>query len=347
MERVAIIGEIPWRAPAARTVVRHHRSRHHAAGRPAVTVGSVSSDDITGLTNGTARSFTVATNAIGTGTASAASKTATPETPAPPPVTSRGYWMVTADGAVYPQGSVTSYGSASSVDLNAPIVGSAAVPGGRGYWLVAADGGIFSYGAAAFYGSMGSDHLNAPVVGMASTPDGSGYWLVAADGGVFAFGDAAFAGSAVKAHLNAPMVGIVGDGTTGGYWLVAADGGIFSYGNAPFYGSTGGENLNAPIVGGAATPEGHGYWLVAADGGVFSFGSPLPGISGWVHLRYSGGGDQRSRRRLRTHHSRRWGFCLRGHVLRVRGGHGTRSARRRHRELSGRDLSGREPGSVK
>ncbi len=241
---------------------------------PAVTVGNVTSDNITGLTNGTAYSFTVAaTNAIGTGAASGVSNTVTPEAPAPPPVTPPGYWVVTADGGVYPQGSVSSHGSASSVDLNAPIVGSAALPGGKGYWLVGADGGIFSYGSAAFYGSMGGDHLNAPVVGMASTPDGKGYWLVASDGGVFAFGDAAFAGSAAQTHLNAPVVGIVGNGTTGGYWLVAADGGIFSYGSAHFYGSMGGSVLNAPIVGGASAPGGNGYWLVGADGGVFSFGS--------------------------------------------------------------------------
>jgi hypothetical protein len=241
---------------------------------PAVTVGNVTSDDVTGLTNGTSYTFTVAaTNAIGTGAASAASNAVTPEAPAPPPATPPGYWVITADGGVYPQGSVSSHGSASSLDLNAPIVGSAALPDGRGYWLVGADGGIFSYGDAAFYGSMGSDHLNAPVVGMASTPDGKGYWLVAADGGVFAFGDAAFAGSAAHTHLNDPVVAIVGDGTAGGYWLVAADGGIFSYGNAHFYGSTGGDHLNAPIVGAAAAPGGNGYWLVAADGGVFSFGS--------------------------------------------------------------------------
>ncbi len=241
---------------------------------PAVTVGNVTSDDVTGLTNGTSYTFKVAaTNAIGTGAASASSNAVTPEAPAPPPATPAGYWVVTADGGVYPQGSVSSHGSAASVDLNAPIVGSAALPGGSGYWLVGADGGIFSYGAAAFYGSMGGDHLNAPVVGMASTPDGKGYWLVAADGGVFAFGDAAFAGSAAQTHLNAPVVGIVGDGTTGGYWLVASDGGIFSYGNAHFHGSTGGDHLNAPIVGAAGSPGGNGYWLVGADGGVFAFGS--------------------------------------------------------------------------
>ena len=39
--------------------------------------------------------------------------------------------------------------------LNAPIVGIAAVPDGKGYWLVAADGGVFTFGTAPFPGSLG------------------------------------------------------------------------------------------------------------------------------------------------------------------------------------------------
>ena len=112
---------------------------------PAVYVGNVTSDDVTGLTNGTSYTFTVAaTNAINTGAPSAPSNSVTPEAPAPPPATPPGYWVVTADGGVFPQGSASSHGSASSVDLNAPIVGAPPLPDGRGYWLVASDGGVFA-----------------------------------------------------------------------------------------------------------------------------------------------------------------------------------------------------------
>ena len=181
-------------------------------------------------------------------------------------------WLAGSDGAVYPMGTATSFGSMQAYKLNDPVVGLAATPDGGGYWLVASDGGIFNYGDAAFYGSTGGIHLNQPIVGMAATPDGGGYWLVASDGGIFNYGDAAFYGSTGGIHLNQPIVGMAATPDGGGYWLVASDGGVFAFGDAAFYGSTGGIHLNQPIVGMAATPDGGGYWLVASDGGVFNYG---------------------------------------------------------------------------
>ncbi len=187
--------------------------------------------------------------------------------------------------------SVTAFGAAAAVPgtaltgLAAPVVGTAATPGGLGYWVVAADGGVFTYGDAAFEGSTGGIHLNAPVVGMAATPTGRGYWLVAADGGVFAFGDAPFEGSMGGTVLNQPVVGMAATPTGRGYWLVAADGGVFAFGDAPFEGSMGGTVLNQPVVGMAATPTDPGYWLVASDGGIFSFGdAPFEGSMGGTPL---------------------------------------------------------------
>ena len=181
-------------------------------------------------------------------------------------------WLAGGDGAVYPVGTATSFGSMQAYKLNSPVVGLAATPDGGGYWLVASDGGVFNYGDAGFYGSRGGQPLNAPIVGMAATPDGGGYWLVASDGGVFNYGDAGFYGSRGGQPLNAPIVGMAATPDGGGYWLVASDGGIFSYGDAAFYGSAGGIHLNQPIVGVAATSDGGGYWLAASDGGVFNYG---------------------------------------------------------------------------
>ncbi len=193
--------------------------------------------------------------------------------PYPPSSTGgRSYWVFASNGAVYPFGNAASHGSAASLTLHAPIVGSAPTPDGGGYWLVASDGGIFSYGDAGFYGSRGGQPLNEPIVGMATTPDGRGYWLVASDGGIFSYGDAGFYGSRGGQPLNKPILGMAATPDGRGYWLVASDGGIFSYGDAGFYGSRGGQPLNRPVVGMASDPNGAGYWLVASDGGIFNYG---------------------------------------------------------------------------
>jgi len=189
--------------------------------------------------------------------------------------TGLGYNLVASDGGIFSYGDAGFFGSAGSLTLNKPIVGSAATPTHHGYWLVASDGGVFSYGDAVFYGSTGSLTLNKPIVGIAATPDGKGYWLVASDGGVFAYGDAVFYGSTGSLTLNKPIVGIAATPDGKGYWLVASDGGIFAYGDAVFYGSAGSLTLNKPIVGVATTPNGQGYWLVASDGGIFAYGNAV------------------------------------------------------------------------
>ncbi len=195
------------------------------------------------------------------------------------------YWMDATNGGVLAFGGAGSYGSASGLRLNKPIVGMSATPDGKGYWLVAADGGIFSYGNAGFHGSTGALRLNKPVVGMAPTPDGKGYWLVAADGGIFSYGDAGFHGSTGARRLARPVVGMAPTPDGKGYWLVASDGGIFAFGDAPFAGSTGARRLARPVVGMASTPDGKGYWFVASDGGIFAFGDAgFAGSMGGVTL---------------------------------------------------------------
>ncbi len=184
-----------------------------------------------------------------------------------------GYWVVAANGAVYPFGSAANDGSMVGQRLNAPVIGMATTADGGGYWLVAGDGGIFTFGDAHFYGSTGNIRLNRPIIGMASTPDSRGYWLFASDGGVFTFGDAKFFGSTGNIRLNQPIVGMASTPDGKGYWLVASDGGVFTFGDARFFGSTGNVRLAQPVVGMVATGNGQGYWLVGRDGGVFTFGN--------------------------------------------------------------------------
>ena len=196
----------------------------------------------------------------------------------------RGYWLVTADGAVTAHGDAVPYGSMIGTPIAAPVSDIVATPDGKGYWLVAGDGGVFAFGDAGYFGSMGGHQLNEPVVAMASTSDGGGYWLMAADGGIFAFGDAAFHGSMGGIALNAPVVDIARDSATGGYWEVALDGGVFSF-DAPFLGSVASIPHVAATTGIDPSPSGLGYRLVGADGGVFAFGdAPFRGSMGGTSL---------------------------------------------------------------
>jgi arylsulfatase A-like enzyme len=186
-----------------------------------------------------------------------------------------GYWLVAADGGVFPAGGAPFLGSTGDIRLNQPIVGMAGTRSGQGYWLVASDGGIFSFGDARFFGSTGGIRLNRPIVGMAATPSGAGYWLVASDGGIFSFGDAGFLGSTGAIRLNRPIAGMAATPTGAGYWLLASDGGLFAYGDAGFFGS---RAASAPagtggIVALVPTTDSAGYWEVSGAGSVFPFGT--------------------------------------------------------------------------
>jgi hypothetical protein len=194
---------------------------------------------------------------------------------------SRNAWVADSTGHVFGESDFSgppanSFGDASGLPLNQPMVGMTPTSDADGYWLVAADGGIFAYGDAGFYGSTGSIRLNMPIVGISVSQSGHGYTLVATDGGVFAFGDAQFYGSipgvlAPGQQLNKPIEGLVTTPDGGGYWMVASDGGIFAFGNAPFLGSLGSQNLASPIAGMFANSSG-GYTLVAQDGTLYPFG---------------------------------------------------------------------------
>ncbi len=118
-------------------------------------------------------------------------------------------WLAGSDGAVYPVGTATSFGSMQAYKLDNPVVGLAATPDGGGYWLVASDGGVFNYGDAAFNGSGatgGSGSLIAPVVGITSSADGRGYSLTTSSGDVIPFGDGVAGGG--LDGVPDPIVGI-------------------------------------------------------------------------------------------------------------------------------------------
>ncbi len=196
---------------------------------------------------------------------------------------SNGYWLVSANGAVYAFGGAAFYGSLSAANLVSPIVAIASTPDGEGYWLVSSDGGVFAFGDANFYGSLSGTGLGTPITGIAPTPNGKGYALVGSDGSVFEFGNA----NLLWVDNPSPVVGsyssVVGiqsspDGL--GYWTISNDALITEMGDSSISPYFFGQQYYLPngtssVVGAASTPDGAGAWIVASDGGVFAIGDAL------------------------------------------------------------------------
>jgi hypothetical protein len=196
-----------------------------------------------------------------------------PPTPAPPPSGNPGYWMLGADGKVYPFGSAGGFGDPSG-GLDGSAVSIAPTPDSKGYWVVTTTGHVFPFGTAPALGSVAAGTLipGELVTGLAATPTGKGYVVFTTRGRAVAFGDAPAVGDMTATPLNGPVLGGIVTPTGKGYYMVASDGGIFTFGDAVFRGSMGGKRLNQPVRGLVPTASGGGYWLVASDGGIFTFG---------------------------------------------------------------------------
>jgi hypothetical protein len=210
-----------------------------------------------------------------------------PTTTTPPPAAKpSGYWMVGADGKVYPFGAAQGLGDAP------PAPGATAVdieptPARDGYWVVDSAGNVTPRGKAPPLGNVAAGALTPgeQVTSLSATPSGHGYWIFTTKGRVLTFGDAVNYGDMSKVTLNGPVLGSIPTSTGRGYYMVASDGGIFAFGDATFHGSMGAKRLNAPVEGLVPTPSGSGYWLVASDGGIFAFGdAPFRGSMGGTHL---------------------------------------------------------------
>ena len=188
-----------------------------------------------------------------------------------PTPTNKGYWIVDASGRVTGLGDADGLGDGGALASGETVTSLSSTATGRGYWLFTTLGRVFAFGDAHHYGDLSGTKLNGPVLDSIPTPTGKGYYLVASDGGVFTFGDASFRGSMGATPLNQPVQSLVPDRDGEGYWLVAADGGIFTF-DAGFSGSMGDQRLNRPVTGMVASTTGLGYLMVAEDGGIFTFG---------------------------------------------------------------------------
>ncbi|MDG2112031.1 MAG: hypothetical protein P8N02_05395 [Actinomycetota bacterium] len=85
-----------------------------------------------------------------------------------------GYWIFTDHGDVLPFGSVAFHGSLSGVELNGPVIDSAATTSGRGYWMLGSDGGVFTFSDPDFLGSLSHLDVGSPVASIAPVPGALG-----------------------------------------------------------------------------------------------------------------------------------------------------------------------------
>ena len=217
----------------------------------------------------------------GTGGATPGTTVTTPQPPipvppvAPQPAPATGYWMLTADGHVYPFGGAAFLGQPGPLSAGLRAVRLEPTPSGLGYWVLDSAGGVHAYGDAGDFGSVAPSRLEGGerAVSLSATRSGDGYWVFTSRGRAVPFGDAGFFGDASALPLNRPIIGSVATPTGLGYYLFASDGGIFTFGDAAFHGSTGNLRLNKPVVAMAPAGSGGGYWLVGSDGGLFAFGN--------------------------------------------------------------------------
>lgn len=140
-----------------------------------------------------------------------------------------GYWLYTAQGDVYADGT-RSYGSPVAQHIHtAAIVGMAATPDGRGYWLVSSTGVVYHYGDA---GAFPLQRRRQPIEGIVASRSG-GYWLYTARGDVYRTRGAPGYGSLAGRHAHVSnIVGMAATADRRGYWLVTSRGIVYAYGDA-------------------------------------------------------------------------------------------------------------------
>jgi len=179
-----------------------------------------------------------------------------------------GYYLVAANGTVYPFGKAPYLGSRRGEFTNGPITAIATAPG-RGYYLVSSLGSVWNFGAP-FYGSLRDKFTNGPITAIAIAADGHGYYLVSSLGSVWNFG-APWYGSLRDKFTNGPITGI-GVSPRRGYYLTSAAGSIWNFA-APWYGSLRTDPPTTPLRGIWVNEAGTAYMVFDEAGTSFGFAS--------------------------------------------------------------------------
>jgi subtilisin family serine protease len=246
------------------------------AARTTTVLAPATSVTVTGLTNGTAYTFTVtASTASDAGPPSAASAPITPHTvpTAPTGVTATSgegsatlTWSAPIDngGSAVTSYTVTAYAGATSVQTKVvtPITTATVtdLTNGTAYTFRVAATNAAGTGPQSAFSDVVTPSLKVPF----SIP--SGYWMIDSGGGVFAFGGAQDFGDG-----PADAVDIEPTPSMAGYWVLARNGSVSPRGDARFFGSA----LMRPGEEAASlssTASGNGYWIFTNRGRVINLG---------------------------------------------------------------------------
>ena len=175
-----------------------------------------------------------------------------------------GFWAVTGNGSVLPEGNVPYLGGRDSEWLKKPIVAAAASPSGYGYYLVSRGGKVYTFGDAR---SRGRLDQKTTIVDIAVHPGSKGYWLLSAGGRIFSFGNV---GSFAKLDVAGAPRSIASTPTGLGVWAVTSEGKVAARGDAVHLGDGKGGAVDiAPSI------TGLGYWIASAEGRVQAFGDAV------------------------------------------------------------------------
>jgi len=160
-----------------------------------------------------------------------------------------GYWILMANGGIYPFGDARHFGSPLKRGLSVGGRRMTRRPQGDGYWVLGGDGVVYGFGSAVTLASPPAG--GAKAVSVASTTTGKGYFVLLEDGTVAAFGDAVEAGGPATAGKKwaKPAVAIaVAASGSAGYVVSGKDGGLLTFGGAAFLGSFAGSGTTVVAI---------------------------------------------------------------------------------------------------
>jgi len=184
-----------------------------------------------------------------------------------------GYWIIAANGQVFPFGQATDMTDNSGNGVSTIIVAAEGHPSAAGFWTMEQSGRVHSYGAASYLGDPSGPTMPNDFIDMAVTPSGNGYWLMRSTGGVYTYGDAAYSGELPSAtDIGRTATAIAAHPSDGGYWITNYLGEVTGFGTTAHGGVTAPRPSSGTVAAIESTTTGDGYWILWGNGQVFNYG---------------------------------------------------------------------------